>query len=237
MGAADVASTRVARCASRSSRSMRIRAFAVVIAANRDEYHARPARPPPGGTKAGSPGATSRPAARGSASRATAAGRSSPTSASPIAAIRARPRAARSSRASLADAAPPVRSVAAIVAAARPTTVSTCSPATRRPRAGDRTGRRRHARACAAASTACPMPCSTRRGRRSRGRRRRFAAWCARGDDDLGALFAVLARPDASRPTTSCRRPAFRSSGSGCSRRRSSSARRRLRHALLDGRD
>ena len=95
-----------------------------------------------GGTKASSPAAISKPAARGSVSPARVAGRSSPMSASPIDAIPARRRAARSSRARSSRQRLRSRASARSSAMRRPTTASTSWSAIRRRRRGARTGRR-----------------------------------------------------------------------------------------------
>ncbi len=169
-------------------------------------------RPRTGGTRAGSPAATWRRAAPGWASRARAAGRSSPTSAIRPGTTRARRRAARwSRRCSPIPAPPPPRSPSS-PRPADATTASTSSAATARGPRGERIAAPERATS-RPGCTACRTTCSTRRGRRS----------CAPGPrSPPGAPPASTARaawsrcsprcPTApSRPTPTCRTPASRS--------------------------
>ena len=180
--------------------------FAVVIAANRDEHHARPARPAAWWERGLARRARPRSrAARGSASPAPDAGRSSPTSASPTAAIRGRPRAASSSFACSPIAPRRARSVAAIVGDAAAyngfnllagDTASACW-------GSNRTATSRalapgiHGISNALLDTPWPKVARTKAA---------LEAWCARDADALEALFTVLGdrtrAPDDELPAT-----------------------------------
>jgi hypothetical protein len=89
--------------------------YRLIIAANRDEFHARPAAPAAWWAEGFSPAAISRPAERGSASTGVGAWRFSPTCAIHPGTIPVRRRAARSCRA-FSRRTPPV----GIVTGARP---------------------------------------------------------------------------------------------------------------------
>ena len=214
------------RCASPSSHSTRIRATPWCSPRTATSSMRAPRGLRTGGTtraaRRSSPVATSCRAARGSACRATAAGHSSPTCASPA---RFDPRAP--SRGSL---------VPALLRDARP--LGRRARSDRRRRAGlqrvqSRRGRcrdcrlrlqSRPARAGArdAASTAFPTPASTRRGRSSSARKAGLAAWVASGDDELDRLWPVLIDRTPADDRRAARTPGFRASASVCSRRRSS---------------
>ena len=92
------------------------------------------------------------------------------------------------------------------------------------PHAGARTGRRTQARS-RPVSTASRTRSSTPRGRRSRGQRLRSRRGARRDADDVDALFAVLGDRTRTPDALTCPRPACRSNGSAGSPRRSSSAR------------
>ena len=193
-------------------------------------------RRPRGGPKAGSRAAISTPAERGSRSRAPAATRSSPMSASRDCATRARRRAARSSRASSADALAPAESVAVGQRIGRGVQrLQPASRATSRPRAGVRTAPPA-SRALGRAFTASPTPRSMRRGRRSCGRRRRSPRGARDPATDIEALFAILAdrTPRAGRAAARHRR--FARMGAAAVLALHRRRRRGLRHALLDDR-
>ena len=211
--------------------------YALVVAANRDEFHARAARPRTGATAAPFAGMLagrdSWPAARGSACGARRAGRFVTNVREP-----ARNDPAAPSRGELVPAvlnarhAPTAR--AGCASTRNAAHLQRLQPARRRrARASWVSNRARHARRCGqrrprpvqrAARHAVAEGRRARRQRWPRGPRRRATTSrrCSRAR-----------RSHAGAGCTRCRRPASRSNGSGCCRRRSSSA--TLRHALLDG--
>ena len=170
------------------------------------------------------PAATSRPAAPGSASRRRAAGRSSPTSAKPA---RARPACALARRAgarrarrrrrargrrrrAIAAAGTRYNGFNLLAGDARAVAwMSNRAPAPRRSTPGV------HGLSNALLDTPWPKV-----GRTAAALRR----WCAAGEIDARRAVRPRSPIAPSPPTTSCRRPACRWSGSGGCRRRSSSA-------------
>ena len=214
-------------CASPSSRSTRIREYALVIAANRDEFHARAGRARGMVGRGLARRTRSRSAAaRGSASRASAAGRWSPTCASRGTTIPTRPRAARSwprylGRPPQAAALGPARDRRSAASAHNGFNLVAGEPGAAHWGSNRGAGAARGCRGIYGLSNAAARH-AVAQGRAHQGRVRGLVLARRRHDDSAALRHARTTAPR--RRTPSCRRPACHSSANGCCRRRSSSA-------------
>ena len=194
-----------------------------------------PRRRPRGGTRASSPDAISRQAARGSASTGAAASRFSPTCASLRGTIpRAPSRGALVPNVLTADASPSVSLPALVRAGALPQRLQPDRRRCRRAPVGLEPRGRALVMRSAPESMAFRITCWTRRGPRSMRTKEAFRRWCegdARADDPAAILRAPARHRAGSRRRAAGNR---RHARTGADAFAAVHRQRGLRHALLD---